>query len=37
MFLMENWYLVVALMAVAGLVGVCFGRFLIMATSELRE
>lgn len=23
MFLMENWYLVVALMAVAGMVGVC--------------
>lgn len=30
MFLMENWYLVVALMAVAGMVGVCIGRFLKM-------
>ena len=34
MFLMENWYLVVALMAVAGMVGVCIGRFLKMPTSE---
>ena len=30
MFLMENWYLVVALMAVAGMVGVFIGRFLKM-------
>lgn len=37
MFLMENWYLVVALMAVAGMVGVCIGRFLKMPTSEQRE
>ena len=36
MFLMENWYLVVALMAVAGMVGVCIGRFLKMPTSEQR-
>ena len=34
MFLMENWYLVVALMAVAGMVGVFIGRFLKMPTSE---
>lgn len=37
MFLMENWYLVVALMAVAGMVGVFIGRFLKMPTSEQRE
>lgn len=37
MFLMENWYLVVALMAVAGMVGVYIGRFLKMPTSEQRE
>ena len=37
MVLMENWYLVVALMAVAGMVGVCIGRFLKMPTSEQRE
>lgn len=30
MFLMENWYLVVALMAATGMVGVCIGRFLKM-------
>ena len=36
MFLMENWYLVVALMAVAGMVGVFIGRFLKMPTSEQR-
>lgn len=36
-FLMENWYLVVALMAVAGMVGVFIGRFLKMPTSEQRE
>ena len=34
---MENWYLVVALMAVAGMVGVFIGRFLKMPTSEQRE
>lgn len=37
MFLMENWYLVVALMAATGMVGVCIGRFLKMPTSEQRE
>ena len=37
MFLMENWYLVVALMAVAGMVGVCIGRFLKMPTAAQRE
>lgn len=36
-FLMENWYLVVALMAVTGMVGVFIGRFLKMPTSEQRE
>ena len=34
---MENWYLVVALMAVTGMVGVFIGRFLKMPTSEQRE
>ena len=37
MFLMENWYLVVALMAVAGMVGVFIGRFLKMPTAAQRE
>ena len=37
MFLMENWYLVVALMVAAGMVGACIGRFLKMPTSEQRE
>lgn len=36
-FLLENWYLVVALMAVTGMVGVFIGRFLKMPTSEQRE
>lgn len=36
-FLLENWYLVVALMAVTGMVGVCIGRLLKMPTSEQRE
>ena len=37
MFLMENWYLVVALMAVTGMVGACIGRFLKMPTAAQRE
>lgn len=37
MFLMKNWYLVVALMAVAGMVGVFIGRFLKMPTAAQRE
>ena len=36
-FLMENWYLVVALMAVTGMVGVFIGRFLKMPTAAQRE
>lgn len=36
-FLMENWYLVVALMAVTGMVGVFIGRFLKMPTTAQRE
>lgn len=32
-FLMENWYLCVALMAVAAGIGVCIGRFLKLPTS----
>ena len=36
-FLLENWYLVVALMAVTGMVGVFIGRFLKMPTAEQRE
>lgn len=36
-FLMENWYLVVALMAVTGVVGVFIGRFLKMPTADQRE
>ncbi len=36
-FLMENWYLVVALMAVTGMVGVFIGRFLKMPTADQRE
>lgn len=37
MFLMENWYLVVALMAATGMVGVCIGRFLKMQPRAERK
>lgn len=36
-FLMENWYLVVALLAVACVIGMCIGRFLNMPTETQRE
>lgn len=35
-FLMENWYLVVALLAVACVIGMCIGRFLNMPTETQR-
>ena len=36
-FLMENWYLVVALLAVAGVIGVCIGKFLNLPSEAQRE
>ena len=36
-FLMENWYLVVALLAVACVIGMCIGRFLNMPTETARQ
>lgn len=36
-FLMENWYLVVALLAVAGLIGVCIGKFINLPSDEQKR
>lgn len=36
-FCMENWYLVVALLAAVGVIGVCIGRFLNLPSGEQRK